>query len=614
MSEWDKVSRAASASEWDAISIPERRKAVTEPPPIAGGVDPSEGMTWGEKALANVGAGIDTAWQGAKQIVGAGEGDEAIKEKRRIDEGLAEATTGGGVLQVAGEVLPTIPLGMGAGAAATRAGGLAARMAASPTLSAMGGGAAAGALVPVTSDESRLTNIALGAGGGAVAPHVLKLAMKGGRGLAQTAQRVGAALPGALGARAAGAVGSRRTADLLRRELGDAPLPQDVYTPHPFLQAEGVRPSAAVATQDPRLASLERGSRTSAGDEWMGFDRAAHEGRFKVLDEGLQTQGDLDTLLAKANQIGSEVEGVYGKAGIKSFNKEMDDFHALLQQAKQSATYHGKPTVQAAVNYIERTMRKAGTVTPELLHNIRRTVSGGLKGVPGIGDEGVRATASEPFVISLAEAMDRVLDKSTKGRFSKWKGEYADVMGKADSAKADINIRAKFLDPATGMMRKTASGLDGDPVVTAHALKQAVATAGSKKRGPRKGQNLLSTGSEDVLKALGRDLDAQALLQRAKAASTGGSGSDTASNMSQAALMEMFLPSGLGLAQLVRSEGGRNAQQAMQRQLAQLLQDPAALRRFVAAQQQQALLRGQAPAIQGLGAGAGGLALPFAAE
>ncbi|HXS29694.1 MAG TPA: hypothetical protein VN755_02575, partial [Steroidobacteraceae bacterium] len=135
-------------------------------------VDPTEGMSWGQKALTNVGAGMDTAWQGAKQLVGQGMTDEELREKRKIDEHLAAQTTGGGALQLAGEIAPTIPLGLGAGSLAARGGGLARAMAASPTMSAAAGGAGAGALQPVTSDESRLANMAMGAGGGAVAAKV----------------------------------------------------------------------------------------------------------------------------------------------------------------------------------------------------------------------------------------------------------------------------------------------------------------------------------------------------------------------------------------------------------------------------------------------------------
>jgi hypothetical protein len=113
---WSAVSRPATEADWNAISHTDRRKPSQEKLDADAAedrekYDPTKGMGWGEKALVNVGAGIDSAWQGAKQLVGQGESDEAIKEKRRIDQHLADQTTGGGLLQVAGEIAPTIPWG-----------------------------------------------------------------------------------------------------------------------------------------------------------------------------------------------------------------------------------------------------------------------------------------------------------------------------------------------------------------------------------------------------------------------------------------------------------------------------------------------------------------------
>lgn len=596
-----EVTGPPGATEAQAFKILQQQQGGGKPAAPEQKFDPTEGMSWGEKALANIGAGIDTTWQGAKQLVGQGMSDEELLEKRKRDKALADATFGGGVIQALGEIAPTIPLGLGAGALAGRGllGVQAARLAASPVASAAAGGATSGALMPTTEDESKLTNVALGTVAGGAAPVVLKQAGKVLRGVGQLGERAATALPGALGERAAARVAERGTAKVLKGALGDTPIPADVYAPHPHLAAEGVTPSAAVATQDPRLVALERGSRTKAGQEWMDFEQQQQAGRFRALDEGLQKQTDVDSLLSRANEIGAEVEGVYGKAGPKKFNQEMDDFYGLLQTAKTTAEYHGKPAVRSAVDYLENTMRGAGTVTPKLLHLMRQTVSGGLKGVPGISDEGTRAAASEPFVISLKDAMDRVLDKSTKGKFGQWKEDYATQMGKAEGAKADVRIRNQFIDQATGLPKKPVAGLDDVPVITAQALKNAVAAAGSMKRGPRKGKEILAPGSKDLIQGLIRDLDANAVFQRAKATSTAGSGSDTASNMMQALLMETLLPSGLGAARFVMKEGAPKIERARERQLAQLLQDPRRLRQFLAAQEQARLLRGQAPRLPG---------------
>jgi len=572
------------------FTLDDRRKPKVEVEPM--NVDPTEGMGWGEKALVNLGAGFDTAWQGVKQIAGQGMSDEELKEKRRIDKHLADKTTGGGLIQVAGEVLPTIPLGMGAGALAGRAGGLAARFAASPTLAGVAGGASSGALGPVTSDESRLKNAALGAAGGAVAPHVLRLALATGRGAGALGDRALSALPaGWGGAEAAARSGRRQTAGILERELPGG-VPRDVYTPDPNVNPSGIGVSAAARTQSPELAALERGSRTSGGEHWMDFDRAAHQQRWEALDQGLTGPAELRAAITYANDVGQQVP--YQAIDQRVFTREMDDFIQNLQHAKSTAQYHGNPTVRAAVDYVEDTMRQAGTVTPELLHTMRRTAAKGLTGAPGAGEAGVRAASSEPFVIGLTKSMDDVLDRSSGGAWNRWKADYSDAMRQAEGIKADMNIRGKFVDQATGTLRKTSAGGDDVPVVTGAALKQAIAQAGSMKRGVRKGQNILLPQSQRRMESVLADIEQSGIVQRSKAASTGGGGSDTASNLAQSLALEAMMP-GYGVARYatgqVLGHGDRKAQREMQQQLARLLQDPEALRRFMLAQERQRLLR-----------------------
>ncbi len=571
--------------------------------------DPTSGMSWGEKALANVGAGMDTAWQGAKQLVGGGPSDDDLAEKRRIDAHLADKTTGGGALQLAGEVAPSIPLGMGAGAAAARGPALIRALAANPIMSAAGGGAASGAMMPVTSDESRLANMGMGAAGGAVAaygvPRLIKATQAAGRGAADIGQRAlaGAAdipMLGGLAARAAEGQGTKKAGRLLKESLPGG-MPAIQYPGAPGLKG----PTAAMATQDPALAALERANRGVAGEHWMPHDEAAGTARWNTLDKGLMDEGDLAAAKARSNQVGASVDQLYPNIAHDPFHVAMDDFYEKLQTAKNTPQYHGNPSVKAAVDYVENTMKQAGEVTPELLHTMRRTVASGLQGVPGVGDAATRAASSEPFVLSIAKQMDEVLDASSGGAFSHWKGSYSTARTAEDAAKADVNIRAKFIDPATGTPLKPLTGLDGVPDLKPHALRQAVKMAGSSTRGVNKGKNLLSPKSQQTLETIADDLEAQAIIQRSKAASTGGSGSDTASNIGQMIALEHMLP-GSGVLRYALGQGGAKGKEAMQRQLAELLQDPAKLAAFIRSQEQQRLLRSKLADVPLLGqAGAG---------
>ena len=425
----------------------------------------------------------------------------------------------------------------------------------------------------------------------------------------RAADRVVSALPTAMGERAAHRVAAKRTAEQLTREFPQG-LPADrtrrTRTSTAPASGTDVVPSAAVSTQDPMMAALERASRTADGPAWQGYDEAIAKARWNALDEGLQTGDDVAASQGRANAIGAKAP--YQAAGPKAFNKAMDSFFDDIQQAKQTAAYHGNPAVKSAVDYVENTMESAGTVTPELMHRMRSTISKGLTGVPGTGEAGVRAATSEPFVIGLSKAMDDVLETATKGKWGQWKGDYADEMMRGEGAKADVNIRGRFIDEGTGMPRKPVAGLDDTPVITAAALKQAIA-AQTMKRGPKKGQSALRTGSEDILQGVRKDLDTQGTLQRSKGASTGGSGSDTASNLTQAAIMEMLLPTGLGIGRFVQAEGKRKIGKVGNEQMARLLQNPKRLREFVRLQEQQRLLRARVPKVPGLPYAAGPLLL-----
>src|SRR5262245_41273872 len=53
---------------------------------MRGELDPTEGMSALDKVRANIGAGMASTWEGAKQLVGQGSSDEEIEAKRAIDK------------------------------------------------------------------------------------------------------------------------------------------------------------------------------------------------------------------------------------------------------------------------------------------------------------------------------------------------------------------------------------------------------------------------------------------------------------------------------------------------------------------------------------------------
>lgn len=154
-------------------------------------IDPTEGMSTFDKAAAGVGKSAVDAYRGARQLAAyAGLGDEKaiqaeIDEAKELDAPLMNTKAGmlgniagnaalalapGGVLKGAGALLSKAPMLAKAGAALTTAGeGL---NAAKTMKGAAAAGATLGALAPVASDDSRISNMAMGATGGAIGQKV----------------------------------------------------------------------------------------------------------------------------------------------------------------------------------------------------------------------------------------------------------------------------------------------------------------------------------------------------------------------------------------------------------------------------------------------------------
>lgn len=539
-----------------------------------------------QRAFTNLGAGIDSLGQGIRDIagdigIGPKVSDAEIRDKAAIDERLASQTTGGGLIQMAGEILPTLAVPVGAGGAAVRGAARVAGRALPQAAARQGltraavsnaaGGAAGGALQATTEDESRLGNMAAGATLGAALPFAMKGVAKAGRATGRAGQQIMAGLPEGVPLQqwAANRVGGRKLEKTLAKAGIEAGDTQRVYTPHALVET---KPSAAVASQSERLAALERASRADNPAAWAPFDEANQGARWRAMDENLLKEEDLAARLAKADEIGAAAP--YAAAGPKRFNAAMDDFYAKLQQAKATPEYHGNPAVKSAVDFIEGQMRAAGTVTPALMHEIRKTLGKGLTGVPGAGDQGVRAATKDPFVLSLMSGIDDVMNYATKQKWGGWKDEYGTAMSKAERAKADMNVRSHFVDDYGNARTGAISAQNPAPRVTGTQLQKAMEKYGVGKKGPKKGERLLETGSEDVLLGVKRDLDAEDILQRVKRSGTSGGGSDTA--MNQRALQALGIGSVDPLSAVafyLHGSGRAAGDKAFAQQLAKLLQD-----------------------------------------
>jgi hypothetical protein len=147
------------------------KKPKAEAPPIAGGVNPTDGMGTGERVAAGVGKAVSDTWLGLRSLVGNASGEE-VAERRRLDAPLMD--TGAGMAgNVAGQIgMALAPGGAVAGAgrltgSAALAGAGASMMAPATIRGAATLGGAFGAAQPAADMGERGLNALLGAGGGA---------------------------------------------------------------------------------------------------------------------------------------------------------------------------------------------------------------------------------------------------------------------------------------------------------------------------------------------------------------------------------------------------------------------------------------------------------------
>ncbi|MGL4678222.1 MAG: hypothetical protein ACRCWC_02415, partial [Plesiomonas shigelloides] len=150
------------------------------------------------------------------------------------------------------------------------------------------------------------------------------------------------------------------------------------YAPVP-----GVSGSAAVVTKDPRLQTLETGSRTGQGQMWMPFDKANEEARFNALMKAAGTQAERDALAAERNRVtGSMREGAFREATTTPDTLSMaPSINRMRQTVNELKTGEQRPNpaVQKVTSYVERELFNPQGTTPQQLYTVRKVLTGQLK-------------------------------------------------------------------------------------------------------------------------------------------------------------------------------------------------------------------------------------------
>lgn len=499
--------------------------------------NPTKGMSGTDKVLANVGAGMSNLIHGARQRYNEVTGDEETaamlrqetEEKRKRDETLSEGTTGGKVLQFAGEAIPTLVIPGGA-----------------TIKGAMAAGALGGALQPTAEGESAALNAGVGAAFGGALSGAMKgagkayRAVRPGNAQARAAQRVAEELgpeagtqaaalrqaversPGGAAAPAAPSGGRNWFGNLGRTAPG---VPANA-APGP----RGIPLSAAARTQDEALARLEQASRLRNPQLWTGFDREHGQALANAV-RGATSEAD--EIGARVAQRGADYRAARA-AAVEAmdpgrFTSELPGFRQHLDDLLQSpdAVDSG---VRAALNE-SRGIAGADYVSPEHLMELRKNLSGRL--VPG--NILKSADRSNPAIQRLTGQIDNLLDNMSGDAWRPVNEGFRAQSAGVEAGRAAQRARDVFFDPVTGAARNTAMDAAGTiPNITETGLQKALSQGWDKSRRADLFSPQTRQGLQETLDAV----RAQGIIQRLKKTASAGGGSDTAGNFTALAQEE----------------------------------------------------------------------------
>lgn len=504
--------------------------------------------SWLKNTLANVGAGAQELVTGTQQrfndVFGNDERGAELKrraaDERAVAETLAANTKGGGVAQVAGNVLPTLAIPAGAFAntvsraatflpraySAVRGGTAMAPAATTTARLGTGGlvadsalaGAAYGSLAPTTEGESAFQNSLMGAATGSLLPgafgagNAARRMITSAGGQERAAERVVGEIAGE-GADAAQRQGVlRQTLDQLRGPRATGPIPL----------------STAAQLDSADLARLERGSRARDASNWYQFDQdqaraaadqvtlATREARMLRARQAARKAGWEDDW-ARA-QSGASMGTFAGD--LAQFRNSLDD--AMLQP--ESSNPAVRNMLKAIADDIDRVAEAGAQYTPAHLQQIRANMA--AKFSPFNPNALAGAPRDSAARIATMDQVDGILNRATGGRWDDVLEGYTRRSRLVDRSKAAGRVRDTFYDPETGIARGTAADAVGDvPKITEARLDRALTRARGKD-----GASQLSPRAEARLNAVLEALRRQNITQRVAKTATAGGGSNTASD------------------------------------------------------------------------------------
>lgn len=461
------------------------------------------------KAVINLGAGADTAWQGVKSLFGQGPSSDELKDKRAGDAALAENVPGGAALQFVGEVAPGFAI---PGGAAVRAVNTVRKFAGATPIIAKGGAAIAdsaiigglqGAAQATTDEESRVFNIVAGLVGGAAIPGLIA----GGRSIRDLLTKGGA---------------ERKAAERLVQALGPDEAERalaKLRSYQPGAVTRDIPMDVAEITQSPTLGREVRAAQARHTEAWAPFRQAQHDARYEALQKATAGADDLPAATAARTASTDPLrEAALREASGVDYTSPVQAATTWMREGKAGAN----PAVKQITAYVDGELANP-SMTPERLYEVRKTLTDKLNGKSRIGDELSAATkTARRETMALIGAIDDALDGATGGKWKPYLAEYASKSGEVNSAKAQKLIRETF-------DREGASATAGVPDVSGFRLGKAVEKHGQNSYG-----TTLDAGAKARIDELRGNLDMSEGLQKLlRFTGTSGGGSNTAMDLTK---------------------------------------------------------------------------------
>ena len=392
------------------------------------------------------------------------------------------------------------------------------------------------------------------------------------------------------------------------------------YAPVP-----GVSGSAAVITRDPRLQTLETGSRTGQGQMWMPFDKANEEARFNALMRAAGTQAERDALAAERDRVtGSMREGAFREATTTpdtlSMAPSIDRMRQTVNELR-TGEQRPNPAVQKVTSYVERELFNPQGTTPQQLYTVRKVLTGQLK--TGANEEiGAAAAVSRKETMQLVNQIDDTLNSLSGGQWSDYLQKYGNMSKELSSKTALQNaIDDMTINLAQGRVPPALSGKTGEQTLSRAVNKYALQDFGAKTI------DQLTPDNRRLIEALKDDLARTAGAMNARATGGPGTAQYLAAQSRAKGLASQLVRTGAGAiaggpvggiaanvaGDLVSTALARSGDEGAQI-LARLLQDPrymAAMLEKARQSQRQLNVAGQLGAGAAAGASATQQKLPF---